>query len=77
MDGDSARKLGGVSGADLSVYVNPDLGSIASRTGHCGEGHAVVEARAPHVVRSDPAVGGRVRETVGSGRNTPEHSPKT
>jgi hypothetical protein len=54
----AAQKLGGASTADLSVYVYPDLGSIASLTGQRGDGHAVAEARVLHVVRYDPAVGG-------------------
>ena len=55
---EAANKLGSVSTAGLSVYVYPDLGSIASLTGQRGHGHAVVEARVLHVVRSDPAGGG-------------------
>ena len=51
-------KLGIDSSADLSVYVYPDLNSIASVTGQRGDGHAVVEARVLHVVRYDPAAGG-------------------
>lgn len=51
-------KLAVISSADLSVYVYPNLGSIASLTGKRGDGHAVVEARVLHVVHSDPAVGG-------------------
>ena len=54
----AADKLGGASRADLSIYVYPDPRSIASLTGQCGDGHAIVEARVPHVVRYDPAEGG-------------------
>jgi len=54
----AADKLGEVGTADLSIYVYPDLGSIASLTGQRGDGHAVVEARVLHVVRFDPVAGG-------------------
>lgn len=54
----AAQKLDGVGSADLSIYVYPDLGSIASLTGQRGDGHAVVEARVLHVVRSNPDAGG-------------------
>lgn len=54
----AADKLAVISSADLSVYVYPDLDSIASLTGQRGDGHAVVEARVLHVVRYDPAEGG-------------------
>jgi len=54
----AALKLEAAGTADISVFVYPDLGSIASITGQRGDGHAVVEARALHVVRFDPAAGG-------------------
>ena len=54
----AADKLGAISSGNLSVYVYPDLGSIASLTGQRGDGHAVVEARVLHVVRFDPGMGG-------------------
>lgn len=54
----AANQLGEVSSVPLSIYVYPDLGSIASLTGQRGDGYAVVEVRVLHVVRSDPAPGG-------------------
>ena len=54
----AADKLAVISSADLSVYVYPDLSSIASLTGQRGDGHAVVEARVLHVVRYNPAADG-------------------
>ncbi len=60
----AAQKLGGASSADLSIYVYPDLGSIASLTGQRGDGHAVVEARVLHVVRYDPAAGGGLEKLL-------------
>ncbi len=54
----AVQKLGAASSTDLSIYVYPDLGSIASLTGKRGDGHAVVEARVLHVVRYDPGPGG-------------------
>jgi hypothetical protein len=54
----AAQKLGVSSAGQVTVYVYPDLGSIASITGQRGDGHAVVEPRVLQVVRSDPAAGG-------------------
>jgi hypothetical protein len=51
----AAEKLGEVSSADISIYVYPDLNSIASLTGQRGDGHAVVESRVLHVVRPNPS----------------------
>jgi hypothetical protein len=49
---------------DLTIYIYPDLGGIASLTGQRGDGHAVVEARVVHVVRADPAVGGGLEKLL-------------
>lgn len=54
----AARKLGGTGSRDLTIYIYPDRGSIASLTGQRGDGYAVVEARVLHVLRADPAAGG-------------------
>jgi hypothetical protein len=54
----SVQKLRQVSTEKITVYVYPDLGSIASLTGQRGDGHAVVESRVLHVVRADLASGG-------------------
>ena len=49
---------------DSSIYIYPDLGSIASLTGQRGDGHAVVEARILHIVASDPRAAGPCEKLV-------------